>query len=258
MRRWSVGQLARASGVTVRALHYYDEIGLVSASERTSAGHRRYTEPDVRRLYRLRALHQLGLSLDEIGGLLDAGAQDPAALRDLLAAQLADVDATAERLAQRRARITELLDRLDAGAPEPGQLLATLDRTTPLVDATTYLSPDQWTALQRRGAQLGPAAVDALRSEWLGLLRRLVELVRQGVPRTDPQARSLAGRWREIGTALRGGTATDTGLNSALGTLWREQGAAIDQGLAQRLDWLEPGELAAVMSYVEDPDDERR
>jgi hypothetical protein len=53
-QRWSIGQLARASGVTVRTLHYYDQIGLVSPGERTAAGHRRYVEADVRRLYRVR------------------------------------------------------------------------------------------------------------------------------------------------------------------------------------------------------------
>ena len=56
-RLWSVGQLARAGGVTVRTLHYYEEIGLVPASERTASGHRRYTDADVRRLYQVRALH---------------------------------------------------------------------------------------------------------------------------------------------------------------------------------------------------------
>ncbi|GII88878.1 hypothetical protein Ssi03_68680 [Sphaerisporangium siamense] len=49
-RRWSIGELARATGVTVRTLHHYDEIGLVPASERTASGHRRYTEGDLRRL----------------------------------------------------------------------------------------------------------------------------------------------------------------------------------------------------------------
>ncbi len=43
-RRWSVGELARATGLTVRTLHYYDQVGLVRPTERTRSGHRRYTE----------------------------------------------------------------------------------------------------------------------------------------------------------------------------------------------------------------------
>src|SRR5689334_476473 len=71
--RWSIGELARAGGVTVRTLRHYDEIGLVTASERTSAGHRRYTARDLRRLYRVRALRALGMSLEDIR---DAGSAD--------------------------------------------------------------------------------------------------------------------------------------------------------------------------------------
>ncbi|MFI6739357.1 MerR family transcriptional regulator [Nonomuraea sp. NPDC050451] len=70
-RRWTIGELAKASGVTVRTLYHYDEIGLARAGERTASGHRRYTEADLRRLYRVRALRGLGLSLEEIAEVLN-------------------------------------------------------------------------------------------------------------------------------------------------------------------------------------------
>jgi hypothetical protein len=47
---WKVGALARASGLTVRALHHYDQIGLLKPSRRSSAGHRLYSTADVTRL----------------------------------------------------------------------------------------------------------------------------------------------------------------------------------------------------------------
>jgi DNA-binding transcriptional MerR regulator len=62
-RRWRVGELAAAAGVTVRALHHYDGIGLLVPAERTAPGHRLYGEGDVRRLYRIVALRDLGLGL---------------------------------------------------------------------------------------------------------------------------------------------------------------------------------------------------
>ena len=69
-KRWKVGQLAKTTGVTVRALHHYDKLGVLVPSERTDAGHRLYAEEDVRRLYRILALRQIGLSLSEISSLL--------------------------------------------------------------------------------------------------------------------------------------------------------------------------------------------
>jgi DNA-binding transcriptional MerR regulator len=58
-RRWKVGELARATGLTIWALHHLDDLGLLVPSERTQAGHRLYDQEDVRRLYRIVALRRL-------------------------------------------------------------------------------------------------------------------------------------------------------------------------------------------------------
>jgi len=70
-RLWRVGELAAAAGLSVRALRHYDEIGLLVPSERSSAGHRRYAERDLRRLYEILALRQFGLSLVDVGRVFD-------------------------------------------------------------------------------------------------------------------------------------------------------------------------------------------
>ena len=81
-----VGELAAATGLTVRTLHYYEEIGLLVASGRSDAGHRLYADADVERLYRICLLRRLGLPLGEIGRALD----DPAwSLRAAMTTQLA-------------------------------------------------------------------------------------------------------------------------------------------------------------------------
>ena len=68
---WKVGALARATGLTVRTLHYYDQIGLLTPSRRTDAGHRLYDADDVARLYRISLLRGLGFPLDQITGVLE-------------------------------------------------------------------------------------------------------------------------------------------------------------------------------------------
>jgi DNA-binding transcriptional MerR regulator len=65
-RRWKIGDLAAATGLTVRALRHFDDIGLLCPAERSPAGHRWYTGDDVQRLYRILALRQLGIALGEI------------------------------------------------------------------------------------------------------------------------------------------------------------------------------------------------
>jgi MerR family transcriptional regulator, thiopeptide resistance regulator len=109
---WRIGQLAEATGVSVRSLRHYDAIGLLVPSERNGAGHRRYTGQDVRRLHQIVALRGFGLSLAEVAGALDG---PDTALRRLLEVQL---DQVAERLAVGR-RLQERLERALATPGEP-------------------------------------------------------------------------------------------------------------------------------------------
>ena len=66
-----VGELARRTGLTVRTLHHYDELGLLKPSLHTEAGHRLYTADDVARLQQVISLRQLGFSLEEVRDCLD-------------------------------------------------------------------------------------------------------------------------------------------------------------------------------------------
>ena len=74
---WKIGELARRTGLTVRTLHHYDEIGLLSPAQRSDGGHRVYDEADVQRLYRIVSLRSLGFPLDAIAQALDSQGFDP-------------------------------------------------------------------------------------------------------------------------------------------------------------------------------------
>lgn len=76
---YSVGKVAGFAGVTVRALHHYDEIGLLVPSERNHAGHRRYGDADLDRLQQILFYRELGFQLEEVAVLLDDPDADPRA-----------------------------------------------------------------------------------------------------------------------------------------------------------------------------------
>ncbi|SHE11718.1 HTH-type transcriptional activator tipA [Chlamydia abortus] len=67
---YSIGQLSKKTGVTVRTLDYYDEVGLVVPSSATDGGHRLYSENDVLRLEQVLALKYMGFSLQQIKRIL--------------------------------------------------------------------------------------------------------------------------------------------------------------------------------------------
>jgi len=114
--RWKVGELAKATGVTVRTLHHYDEVGLLVPAERTSGGHRLYAQLDVRRLYLILALRRLGLGLEEIASLLD---DDGVSLIDTVRRHLEQVERELENQHRLHERLRQMLAALERSV-EPG------------------------------------------------------------------------------------------------------------------------------------------
>ena len=68
---YSVGQVAGLAGVTIRTLHHYDKIGLLSPSGRSAAGYRIYEEADLERLQQILFYRELEFALEEIATIVD-------------------------------------------------------------------------------------------------------------------------------------------------------------------------------------------
>ncbi|ROQ68024.1 DNA-binding transcriptional MerR regulator [Streptomyces sp. 840.1] len=95
----SVGQVAGFAGVTVRTLHHYDDIGLLTPGGRSRAGHRRYDDADLDRLQQILFYRELGFPLDEIAALLDDPDADPKESLRRRHALLSDRIAALQRMA---------------------------------------------------------------------------------------------------------------------------------------------------------------
>jgi DNA-binding transcriptional MerR regulator len=227
-QRWSVGELARASGLTVRALHHYDEIGLLCPSERTASGHRRYTEADLRRLYRVRALRQLGLPLGEIAKVLADSVDDLTTMRELLVAQLGELAAHGERIGRLKEQIRGLLDQIDDSTmPGPNHFLATLEMSSVF---ETYFTQQQRDFLATRREEMGEEAIDAAKALFVDLVARIRQHQEAGTPVDDPEVRDLVARWDEMAGQFHGG---DEQIKATSSRMWEENRAELDQ----RMGW---------------------
>lgn len=103
--RLKVGELSKQTGLTVRALHHYDKLGLLSPSVRSEAGYRLYGPKDIQRLNHILALRQLDIPLEEIRQMLDGGALRKASALD---SQLALIDAEIIRWRKLRREVMQL------------------------------------------------------------------------------------------------------------------------------------------------------
>ncbi len=114
----SSGDLARATGNTVRTIRFYEEEGLLKPAEVSDGGHRRYTEDDLERLRLISDLRELGLSLCEIRSILGlrAGCHNAAefAMRfqEVLVGHLEQAQRRLERLKRVKKEIYDALETL--------------------------------------------------------------------------------------------------------------------------------------------------
>lgn len=189
---FTVGELARLTGITVRALHHYDEIGLVVPSHRTAAGYRLYDDADVIRLQQVLLFRELGLPLDEI-----AFAIDQAGTREQLLRQHRDV------LVGKRARIDAMLSALDSalGALEKGQAMRPDDVTQMFdgFDPSQYEdevkerwgNTDAYKESMRRTKRYGKAEWAQIQADWGKIYGDIAALMKAGTAVTDPTVQAL-------------------------------------------------------------------
>ncbi|SDS37093.1 DNA-binding transcriptional regulator, MerR family [Brevibacterium sandarakinum] len=112
-----IGEVADRTGLSLRTLRHYDEIGLASPSDRTSGGFRLYTETDVEHLLLVRRMKPLGFSLEQMGEVLAAadvlaGDPDDAGARATLNSFLTDAQQRREKLDRQLSAADELIMRL--------------------------------------------------------------------------------------------------------------------------------------------------
>lgn len=116
---WTVGELARATGLSVRVLRHWEQVGLV-APVRTSSGHRRYGPDEITCLYRAMALRRTGLSLRRIAALLQQQDPDPEAT---LRSHLAEINDDLCLRTELRDRLAGVLAGLETDS-DPAQVAA--------------------------------------------------------------------------------------------------------------------------------------
>jgi MerR family transcriptional regulator, thiopeptide resistance regulator len=209
---WKIGELARRTGLTVRTLHHYDEIGLLSPAERSDGGHRVYDEADVQRLYRIVSLRSLGFPLDAIAEALDSERFDP------------------------RAAVDDHIDRLEAQVAQEQKLLQTLralrdrlgadDFLTAIEELTMrerYYTPEQLEQLEERRQSIGEDEIREVEAEWAEIFATLRAELDAGTDPADPKLRPIGERSRELLLMFTGG---DPGIETSLKNMYETEGPA--------------------------------
>jgi MerR family transcriptional regulator, thiopeptide resistance regulator len=238
-----VGQLAKRTGLTVRTLHHYDEIGLLTPSRRTPAGHRVYGEPEVRRLQQIASLRHIGLGLDEIRHCLDLPEYS---LDRVLELQLERIREQIGRDQRLHDLIVGLRDRLrSAEGVSVDDLTRTIEVT---MSYEKYYTPEQLQQLEQRREQVGEQRIQEVQREWSDLFAAFGAAMDEGLDPSSPEVKALARKSAALIAEFTGG---DHGIAASLGTMYRNEGAenvASQHGMSMKPGlWEYMGEARAAL-----------
>jgi len=191
-RGHTVGEVARLARVSVRALHHYDEIGLLQPSGRTEAGYRLYTDGDIERLQQVLFFRELGFALEDVARIL----RDPHFdRRQALVAQRAMLVEKGERLKALVELVDRTLDSLGKGI---------IMSTEEMFDGSPQPAAHEEEAQARWGgteayAESKRRTKGYTKEDWkrIGLeteqvVSKLADLFAAGAAPTDPKALDLA------------------------------------------------------------------
>ena len=208
-------EFARLSGVTVRALHHYDRVGLLRPKQRSRAGYRLYSEGDFARLEQIVVLKFLGLPLKQIKSLLAAENKLSEALlrqKGVLAAKRRQIDKAIQA-------ISNAESSFQPKGEQDWRLLRIIIQEIEMQNSTDwakkYYSREAQEKVEERKKLWSPQLQERVSREWAELIADVEGAL--GEDPAGPKAQALAARWRKL---LEGFTGGEPEIQKGLNKMW--------------------------------------
>jgi DNA-binding transcriptional MerR regulator len=217
----SIGDVAEQSGVSVKTLRHYDEIGLLTPSGRGDNGYRLYDDADIARLQQITSLKQLGFSLEQIGDFLRRPDVSPLGILEM-------------HLTQMRSQLKhtqDALDRLDGltrflKGQRSVSAKAMLSAIHAMQETEKYYTEEELDEIHERGRELGREKIVAVENEWPQLIAQAKEAMEQNLDPASPAVQRIAKRWKELVDMFTGG---NPAIEAKLKKAYTEKPATMQQ-----------------------------
>jgi DNA-binding transcriptional MerR regulator len=195
---YTVGRVADLSGVTIRTLHHYEQIGLLVPSGRTDAGYRLYADSEIDRLSRILYYRELGFPLDDIATMLDDES-------DTWAHLVRQHRLLADRLDRVRSMVSALEREMEARMGgynlTPEEKLAVFGDFDPdqYEDEARerWGETDAWRESKRRTSRYTKDDWTRIQDEAAGINQRMTSLMQSGVEASSTGAMDIAEEHRQ-------------------------------------------------------------
>jgi len=208
-------EFAKATGVTVRALHHYDRLRLLKPSRYTDAGYRLYSERDFARLEQIVALKFIGFPLREIKKILSRDSLDLAAT---LRRQREAIEEKRHRL-DLAIQAIERAEYVAGTSNEPGweafaKIIEVINMQTDMEWSKKYYSEEAQREIENRAVTIPREVIEQAQRDWAVLIKEVEAAVAAGEDPASEKSQALAARWSELVKGFTGGNSEiQKGLN---------------------------------------------
>jgi len=201
--KYLVHEFSRLTKITVRALHYYDQIGLLPAADRTPGGARLYTEKDLVRLQQILTLKFMGFPLKQIKSLLDRPGYS---VKKSLRVQVEAVEEEIGRLKQASRALRETIGLLESDRKFNGKKILRIMEAIHMSEENKtkwtekFFTKEELKQFEEAGRRYTPVQMEDYQKKWADLLAE-IEANLTADP-AGPKAQALARRWQELMTIM--------------------------------------------------------
>lgn len=211
-----IGDVAKKTGVSVRSLRHYDELGLLKPSGRSESGYRLYTRADILRLQQILSLKQMKFPLTQIQVMLG---KDSMSLQETLALHQQFLE---QQLLQQQAlsrRLSQLLKRLAARDDISLELIYQTMESIKMLEK--YYTPAQLETLQQRSFHRDEVQGKKYSDAWDEIFAELAKLQAQGISPTDNKTKAVALRAKALIDQFTDG---DKSIEQSLEKMYEHEG----------------------------------
>ena len=222
-----IGELANITGITVRTLHYYDEIGLLKPVKITQAGHRSYDMQSITKLYQIISINDLCFNIEEINEIITVKNID---VLELIKIQISSVE---EEIGQKQLLLSKLYKLKEKVGGNEILSMEDFRDIAPFINisADTYLTDEQYNKLKSRLETFDAKEEPA--EEWLVFITKLKHCYENELPKTNKMARECVEYWQQITNELIG---DDEQIEKSILSFYASQsGTQLNYGLTDEL-----------------------
>ena len=226
---WKIGEVIKKTGLTARALHFYEEQGLIGPISRTDAGHRIYKQSDLMRLQQIRSMRLLGVQIADM----------PSLLHDDTSKMIAQLKQQLQRLSSQRAviqsfedRTSKLLESLESETTSPESLDNFLFQTLEsMIMYEKYFTQNDIDEMHSHGhSESDNLSTEEAWNQWIESMKSLIQ---SGATPQSDEVKKLMAHWDEMLDHMSGGDQTRRQAFNDL--LHNEEAARRDHGLDDNL-----------------------